>query len=341
MLDGRVVRTGELGSHRRRETHGTSRLRPATGGPLSFRPGHLPRLRPLAPHASSDASQDRVTGPDGTAVEAEQRHRRLRAEAIACLRADADVDLTPEQTEALLSSSEGLSEAMFVIFPPPDPHSPPDEDALRAVERRLADLARTPEMGTPAGRELVEDIEGLVALARYRAAKQALPESDLDEFVEAESELLARLAPEGKQAPDARPTVEALVDMSVRFAAYFGGEAGEMALGVAEGTVATARQQVADGNPNWTPEQTRDLSRSVDRADRRLRAARPTVRLPDLAAVLRVRAVQRGSTRAPRGRRVVRSTAASRDGPEPDEPEPPHVAARRARRLRVRQRGAA
>jgi len=261
-----------------------------------------------------------VTGPDGTAVEAEQRHRRLRAEAIACLRADADVDLTPEQTEALLSSSEGLSEAMFVIFPPPDPHSP---------------------CPSPAGRELVEDIEGLVALARYRAAKQALPESDLDEFVEAESELLARLAPEGKQAPDARPTVEALVDMSVRFAAYFGGEAGEMALGVAEGTVATARQQVADGNPNWTPEQTRDLSRSVDRADRRLRAARPTVRLPDLAAVLRVRAVQRGSTRAPRGRRVVRSTAASRDGPEPDEPEPPHVAARRARRLRVRQRGAA
>jgi hypothetical protein len=46
------------------------------------------------------------------------------------------------------------------------------------------------------------------------------------------------------------------------------------------------------------------------------------------------RAAHRGSTRAPSGRRV-RSTAASRDGPEPDESEPPHVAARRARRLGV------
>jgi hypothetical protein len=73
-----------------------------------------------------------------------------------------------------------------------------------------------------------------------------------------------------------------------------------------------------------------------------LRATRPSVRLPDLATALHVRAVHahRGSTRSPSGRRV-RSTAASRDGPEPDRPEHLRVAARRARRPGVRQRVAA
>jgi hypothetical protein len=118
------------------------------------------------------------------------------------------------------------------------------------------------------------------------------------------------------RVPDDRPTVEILTDLAAKFVEHFGEEA-EFLLEPAENTVETARQQVEAGNPNWTPEQTRALTRSVARADRRVRAARSTVRPADLAAALHVRAVhaRRGATRSPRGRRVRSTAAASRDGP--------------------------
>jgi hypothetical protein len=139
--------------------------------------------------------------------------------------------------------------------------------------------------------------------------------------------------------PDERTPAEILVDVAVARAAYYGDE-GDFVLEVAQNTVETARQQVAEGNPNWTPEQTRALTRSLDRADRQLLILDETHVLRFTRSRLPVffRA-RRGSSRERRSSGSSRRTARGSPGrPGRDDPEDdgePHdvVHVRRRREL--------